>query len=222
MSVSTALFRVYRPILLPFAAIILVVELVIVSLVASTKDLDFSMWLVLGGSAAKYWLFVVGVMLVAMQLRQFVTNGVTRHEFLAGLAVFGLVLSAAFAAAVVLGHGLEGLLLSGAGKRAANYPVPGLVEFARTLPETSAYLVSGVLIAAGFYRWRPRIGLAVMVAGILPAGVADALLGFDEFGRAGGPRPLAVALPLSLAVTALGVLAVHRVLGDVPIRRTAG
>jgi hypothetical protein len=122
MSVTGALFRIYRPIMIPFAVLLVAVEVGVVSVVATVKDLDFSMWLVLGGSAAKYWLLVIGIILVAMQLRQFVVNGVTRHEFLAGLAVFGLVLVVGWAVAVVLGHEVESLLLDAFGARGADYP----------------------------------------------------------------------------------------------------
>ncbi|GAA2657120.1 hypothetical protein [Paractinoplanes durhamensis] len=227
MSVHHALFRIYRPIIIPFAAILITVDLVISGLVVfGAGHLDFSMWLVLAGNAAKYWLLVVGIMLVVMQLRQFVANGATRHEFLTGAAIFGLILTAAFSAVVVLGHGLESVLLGAADRRGGGYPVLSatgmLSEFGQVFPEAVGYMTSGALIAAGFYRWRPRIGLAVMLGGAIPAGVADALLGVDEFGDMTALLPYAAALALSLAATALAAWAFHRVISDVPIKRTAG
>ena len=222
MSVTRALFRIYRPVIVPFAAILVVAEIIAAGAVASTKRLDFSMWLVLAGQAAKYWLLVVGIMLVAMQLRQFVVNGVTRHEFLAGLAVFGPVLAVGLAVAVVLGHGIESVVLDALGRRAPGYPAVTLGEFGRQLPIGLAYLVSGATIAAGFYRWRPWLGLVVMLGGAVPAVVADALLGFGEFGNADRGLPYPAAVALSLAATALGAWGFHRTVSDVPIRRTAG
>lgn len=226
MSVTGALFRIYRPIVIPFACVVLVAEVIIVALVSSVKDMDFSMWLTLAGSAAKYWLLVVGIVLVAMQMRQFIVNGVTRHEFLAGVGVFGLVLAVGFALAVVLGHGLESVVLEALGRRAAGYPGAGPAdlarEFGQVLPETLAYPVSGAMIAAGFYRWRAWIGLAVMLGGSVPAVVADGLLGVNEFGGTVDRLPYAAALALSLAATALVAVGFHRAVSDVAIRRTAG
>jgi hypothetical protein len=226
MSVSGALFRVYRPIIGWFAAIFVVAYLVAVSLVASNGDLTFSMWLVLAGSAAKYWLLVVGIILVVMQLRQFVVNGVTRHEFLTAVGVFGLVASVGFALAVVLGHGLENVVLEAVGKRGAGYPAinPGgmVRELGEVLPESLAYFISGAMIAAGFYRWRAWFGLLVMVGGAVPAAVADGLLGVNEWGDNTARLPYAAALPISLAATVLVAVAFHRAISDVAIKRTAG
>jgi hypothetical protein len=227
MSVHHALFRVYRLIIVVFAALLLVSEIIVTSVVVlGNGHIGFSMWLVLAGSAAKYWLLVVGIMLVVMQLRQFVANGRTRHEFLAGAAVFGLIVTAGFAAVVVLGHGLESLLLGALGGRGDGYPTlsaGGLLgEFGQVFPEALGYLMTGALIAAGFYRWRPRIGLVVMLGGAIPAAVADLLLGIDEFGDVAARMPYAGALALSLAATALAGSAFYRAISDVPIKRTAG
>jgi hypothetical protein len=226
MSVTGALFRLYRPIVGWFVVIFLIAYLIVVRAAAANTDLGFSMWLVLAGSAAKYWLLVVAMILVGMQLKQFVVNGVTRHEFLTAVAVFGLVASVAFALAVVVGHGLESVLLDAAGKRGAGYPaigVGGMVrEFAEVLPESIAYFVSGSMIVAGFYRWRPLTGLVVMVAGAVPAAVADGLLGVNEWGDFDTRLPYAAALAISLAATALVAWAYYRAISDVAIKRTAG
>ena len=226
MSVTRALFRVYRQIILPFAVILVVSDLIATVAVASVNDLGFSMWLVLGGQAAKYWILVVGIILVAMNLRQFVVNGVTRHEFLAGVAVFGLVLAVGWAVAVVLGHGIESAVLEAVGKRGPGYPVltagGALRQFGQQLPISLGYLVSGLTIAIGFYRWRAWIGLGVMLGGAVPAFAADWLLGFNEWGGLTHSVPYPAGLALSLAATGLVAWGFHRAIGDVPIRRTAG
>lgn len=226
MSVTKALFRVYRPVILPFAVIIVVAEVIATVAVARFTDVRFSMWLVLGGQAAKYWILVVGIILIAMHLRQFVVNGATRHEFLAGVSVFGLVLALAWAVAVPLGHGIENALLAAFDARGPGYPVPtvggSLLRFGQQLPISLAYLVSGATIAAGFYRWRAWIGLGVMLGGAVPALVTDWLLGFNEWGGLPHDVPYAAGLPISLATTALVAWGLHRAISDVPIRRTAG
>jgi hypothetical protein len=226
MSVTRALFRVYRPIVLPFAAIIVVAEVVATAVVARFTDLDFSMWLTLGGQAAKYWILVIGIILVAMHLRQFVVNGATRHEFRTGAAVLGLVLAVVWAVALPLGHGIESAVLAAVDRQGPGYPAltagGALLRFGQQLPISLAYLVSGAMIATGFYRWRPPTGLAVMVAGAVPAVLADWLLGFDEWGGLPHGVPYPVGLPLSLAATGLAAWALDRAISDVPIRRTAG
>ncbi|GAA0538985.1 hypothetical protein GCM10010172_20220 [Paractinoplanes ferrugineus] len=227
MSAHHLLFRVYRPIIIVFTAILLTSDLVVTTLVVvGTGHIGFSMWIVLAGYAAKYWLLVVGIMLVVMQLRQFVANGGTRHEFLAGAAVFGLIVTAGFAAVVTIGHGVESMVLGAGDWRGDGYPtlpLDGMLgQFGQLFPESLAYLMSGAMIAAGFYRWRPLIGLVVMVGGAIPAAVADGLLGVDEFGHVAARLPYPVALALSLAATALVGLALRRAISDVPIKRTAG
>jgi hypothetical protein len=224
MSVSAALFRIYRPIILIFTGLIVLAELIAVTVVVQFRDLNFSMWLVLAGNATKYWLLVVGIMLVGMQLRQFVSNGVTRHEFVAGAAVFLVVLAAGFTVAVALGHGLESVLVGAAGRRGPDYPVVGagemLKDVGRVLPSALAWPTSGALIALGFYRFHPLIGLVVMVLGSVPAMVTEGLLRVDEFGRTDGLLPYAPALLISVAATTVAAVAFRRLMSDVPIRRT--
>jgi hypothetical protein len=226
MSVTKALFRLYRPIALPFAVILVVADVIATVAVAHFQELGFSMWLVLGGQAAKYWILVIGIILIAMHLRQFVVNGATRHEFLAGVAVFGLVLAVVWAVAVPLGHGIESALLQAFDQRGTGYPVQtaggALREFGRQLPISLAYLVSGATIATGFYRWPAWIGLAVMLGGAAPSVLTDWLLGFDEWNTVARDVPYPVGLALSLAATGLVAWGLHRAISDVPIRRTAG
>jgi hypothetical protein len=226
MTVTRALFRFYRPIIAWFAAVLLAAELVGVGVNVYVHRLGFSMWMVLAGSAAQYWLLVVGIMLVTMQLRQFVSNGVTRHAFIAGAALFMLILSVGFALVVVLGHGVESLLLGSAGERAPTYPVAGaadlVTELGRVLPGTLAWPVTGALIAAGYYRFRPWLGTLLLVPGALPAAVASGLLRVDEFGDAADRVSYLPALLLSLLATGLAAAAFHRAVRDVAIRRTAG
>lgn len=226
MTVSQALFRFYRPIILIFSGIIVIVELIGVGINVVRGELNFSMWLVFAGQAARYWLLVVAIMLVAMNMRQVVSNGPTRHEFVAGSARFMLILSVGFAAAVALGHGLESFLVGLAGQGGPDYPVATagriLSEFGHALPSTLAWPLSGALIAVGFYRYKAWTGLIVMVLGALPALMADFLVRINEFGHVTHRGPYALALLASLAITAVAAVAFQRLMSDVPIRRTAG
>ncbi|MET0423540.1 MAG: hypothetical protein ABW046_06675 [Actinoplanes sp.] len=224
MNVTTALFRLYRPIYSWFAAILITVEVLVAGLVLLAGPMRFSLWLTLAGSAAKYWLLVVGIMLVVTQFRTFVANGVTRHEFLAGAALFALTMTVGFAVVVVAGHAAESLALGLTDNRDGNYPVfvgaDVFREFGAVAPVSLAYLVSGALIAAGFHRFRPLVGVALIVPGAIPMAVAAVALGLNEFGEETGRMPYLSGLLLTLAVVVLGAAACHRVLRDVAIRRT--
>jgi hypothetical protein len=221
--VAANLIRLYRPVVLWFWATMIVCVAVGMTAVAMATDPTFSLWLLIAGSAAKYWLGVVGATLVSLNLRQFVANGVTRHEFLAGGAIFGLPAVALFALVVVAGHGVEQLLLGLGGPLPADYPTTslgtGLREFGQALPAQLAFLVSGAAITAGFYRFGAWGGLALLPVALLPVGAAETLFGFDEsLGAEVRFVPYAAAVLITLAVTALGVLLYQRELRDVTIR----
>jgi hypothetical protein len=226
MSVSTALFRIYRPVVLWFAALVVLAELIgVTAIVSVTGDIRFSFWLAIVGSAAKYWTLVVGIMLIGMNMRQFLTNGVTRREFIAGAAVVILVLAAGFTAVVVLGHGLESVLLGAIGQRGENYPVftagDLLRETGHTIPQALAWPLSGTLIAIGFLRFRIWLGLVVAVLGSVPAALANGLLGLNEAAVSPDLLPYPVALLLWLVAIVLGAVALRLMTRDVPIRPKA-
>ena len=226
MTVSTTLLRLWRPQMQWFLAIVVAVEAIALIAITAVRPLEFSFWLVVFGSAANYWPLVAGILLISMYFRLFVSNGITRHEFLRGLAVFALGIVFAFPALVVLGHGVESVVLGLLDQRGDGYPVfrfdQAAAEFMHVLPSTAGYLTSGILIAAGFYRFRPWIGVLLIAPGALPAAAAAGLIEIDEFGHLTQRLPFAVALTLSLAATVAGGLAAHRVMRDAAVRRTTG
>jgi hypothetical protein len=226
MTVSQALFRFYRPMLLIFGGILLAGELVGVTVAVINGRLNYSWWLTFSNAGVRIWLVIVGLVLVGIQLKQFVSNGVTRREFLAGAAKFMLILSVGYAAAEALGHGLESLLVGLADQRSSTYPVATagqiLSDFGHALPGTLAWPLSGALVAIGFYRFKPLVGVAVMVLGAVPAVASDYLLRIDGEGDVMDRGPFAVALIASLVIIAAGAVAFQRAMSDVPIRRTAG
>jgi hypothetical protein len=225
--VTAALWRIYRPIGLWFWGVITLCLITIDLLVNGFAEQQASLWLLVAGSAAKYWPAVVGVLLVALQLRSFLANGVTRRHFLAGSAVFGLLVAVAFALLVPIGHGIEYALLSLDGPVAANYPAfsatVALAEFGHALPTELAYLVTGAAISAGYYRFGAWGGLFLMLPGLLPMAVAEGLFGLDDHGTVVTRLlPYGLALLASLAITALVGLLFRQVMRDVPIRRATG
>jgi len=224
--VALNLLRIYRPVALWFWVTMIVCVAVGMTVVSRLTDPTFSLWLVIPGLAAKYWLGVVGLLLVSLHLRQFVANGITRHDFLAGAAMAGVLLAVLFAAAVPLGHAAEQLLLHLAGPLPPQYPTtsPGtaLREFGHVLPGALAFVVAGAAAAAGFYRFGAWGGLALLPIAVLPVAVAEALLGVNEKGGFDVRFvPYAAAVLITLAVTGLGALLFQREVRDVAIRRAA-
>jgi hypothetical protein len=224
--VAVNLLRIYRPVALWFWATMVVVVAVGMTVVNHVTEPSFSLWLVVAGAAAKYWLAVVGILLISLHLRQFVANGISRHDFLAGSALAGLPVAVLFAVAVPLGHAAEQGLMRLAGPLPAQYPTTSLgtalQEFGHIVPAALAFLVTGAAASAGFYRFGARGGLALLPVAVLPVVAAEALLGVDE---QGGFEvrflPYAAAALITLALTASGALLFHREVRDVAIRRGA-
>ncbi|GID25707.1 hypothetical protein [Paractinoplanes brasiliensis] len=224
MSVSAVLFRLYRPVILWGLAIVVVLEIGAVAAILTVNPLGFSFWLVVVGSAAKYWPLVTGIIMISTYFRQFVTNGVTRHEFLRGFAVFALGIVVLFPALVVIGHGVESTVVGLLDQRGGGYPAfrfgEAANEYLHVLPATAAYLTSGILISAGFYRFRPLIGILLIVPASLPVVASGGLVNIDEYGVLTERGSLGLALTVVLAATAAAGLAAHRLMRDVAIRRT--
>jgi hypothetical protein len=222
--VAVNLLRMYRPVALWFWVTMAVCGAIGMTAVALNFDPSFSLWLVVAGSAAKWWLGVIGTLLVSVHLRQFVANGVTRHDFLAGAAAFGLLTAVLFAVAVPVGHGVEQLLLGLGGPLPQQYPgtsfEAGVRELGYVLPGAVAFLVTGMAGTAGFYRFGAWGGLALLPIAVLPVAVVESLLGINERGGFDVRFvPYAVALLISLGAIAAGVLLYQRELRDVAIRR---
>jgi hypothetical protein len=226
--VAKTLTTLYRPVGIGFWSIIALIVVVVTAVLAVVYEVRYSLWLIIAGQAMKWWLLVFGVLLVATHLRLYVANGVTRRDFLAGAALFGGLTAVAYALIVVLGHGIERLVWTAFGTPPATYPafsaLEALREFGHYLPGALGCLVTGALVAAGFYRFTWWIGLLLVIPGALPLAVADGLLGLYAAIEAPAPRllPYPAGVAFSLAVTVIGALLVHRQMHDVAIRRTAG
>jgi hypothetical protein len=221
--VFTGLRRIYGPVGIWFWCTLIAGVAIADVIIATVADPGFSLWLTIAGSAAKYWLGVIGVMLISMNLRFFVAGGITRRDFLAGAGLFGLLASLVFAALVPLGHGVEAALRGLTGPLPADYPrfsaTVALGEFAHELPSCLAFLVAGAAVTAGFYRFGALRGFALLIPGLLPVTVAEVLLGIDEPGKLGARFvPVVVAVLLSLAVTAFGVWLNQQTLRHTAIR----
>ncbi|MEV8505505.1 hypothetical protein AB0368_11845 [Actinoplanes sp. NPDC051475] len=220
-TVLMTLLRMYRPILLWFGAT-LVVGVAIGDLVLDIfAEPAFSLWMFVAGSAVKYWLGVIGVMLVSLHLRQFVAAGVTRRALIAAGLALGVLVSLGVGVLITLGHGLEDRSFSTVG---AGYPAwsPSVAvsEFGHVFPTCLAFFVSGAAAAAGFYRFGAWGGLAVVVPAILPGLLSEELLGISGTGGVLTRNlPYAAALAVSFGVSVLGGLLYQWLIRDVAIRR---
>ena len=225
--VAKTLARTYRPVVLWFLCTVTVVAVVTTVVAARVSDLGYSFWLVVLGHSTKWWLLVIGTLLIATHLKLYVANGITRRDFLLGSALFGAGTALAFALLIPIGHGVEHLVWTIAGTPPAGYPefsaAEAVREFGHYLPIELGFLSSGAFIGAGFYRFHWWAGLLLILPGIMPAIAADALLGSvgaEPPGTHG--LPYAGALAVSLVVTVLMAAMVGAAMRDVAIRRTAG
>jgi hypothetical protein len=173
---------------------------------------EVSLWLLVAGTGAKYWLGVVGTLLIALQLKSFVANGITRRAFLTGAAVFSLTLALIFTLLAPIGHFVEWRLIGLFIDLPDRYPVftmsAGLSEFGHLLPANVALIVTGAAVTAGYYRFGGLGGLLAMVPALLPMGVAEWLFNFDDGGTTITTKflPYVPALLVSLAVSLLGAV----------------
>jgi hypothetical protein len=208
MTVLATLLRLYRLIALGFVSAVVLVTGVGDALLSRSEAVPYSLWMTIAATGVKYWLGVVGVMLVTLQLRPFVAAGVTRRAYLRGAGLFVLTAAAGLTVLVVAGHAIEEAILP----RAASYPVltgsSVVPELAHVFVTVLAYAASGVAITAGFYRWGPRLGILLMVPALVPVVLAEGLVA----------RLLPYGPALAVTLVAAGLVAA---MGERELRSTA-
>ena len=227
--VARALLRIHRPIALWFWGVMILCAAVVQSVATLVGSSDFpgGAWTLIAGSATRYWMLVIGILLVVLHLRAFVANGITRRDFTLGAAVFGLVCAAGFGVLLLLGHAVETALFDTAGGEPVSY-LPTTVggaaaELGRTVPALAAFLVSGLLIGTAYYRFHPLAATLLIVPSLVPAALAGWTLTVGDIGSMSDvPMPYAAGLALTLTAVVIASLVARRLLGDVAIRRTAG
>ena len=222
--VLKSLTGIYRPVAIWFYGILAVVVLVTSIVWVQVTDVDRSLWQLIAGQATKYWLLVVGILLVGTHLKLYVANGVTRRNFLFGAGLFGGLAAVLFAALIPLGRTVEWLAWMPFGASPGFSAASAWHDFGFYLPGALGALVSGALVAAGFYRWSWWKGLLLIVPFALPLAVSEVLLGLyaSDTGPSARCLPFAAGIAVSLLVTAVGAVVLHRVLREVTIRRSAG
>jgi hypothetical protein len=162
-----------------------------------------SMWEVAGMAAPRWFLFVIGLMFVTVNLPVVVAHGITRRGYFDGAALFILASSAFAASMVLLGFGVERWVyhLNGIWAELTRpYPVNSLGQAGRLWLElflgATAYMVSGWLAGIAFYRTRVWVAIACSPLAAAPLIAVSA----QPLGR-----PAAWELGLTAVVSALGL-----------------
>jgi hypothetical protein len=204
---------------------------IVATVIILIGDADMSVWHWFGTSPAKYFLMVLGIITASVYLPVYVGHGITRRQFAAGSAAFFGVASVAFGVVVLAGyHAATGQF----GPASGSYPVTsfgdGLAVFARYAVIHAAFVCTGWLLGATFYRFGPWIGIVLIPVCVLPGFGVDFVLGtgteqtglhlYDivELGAAYLPAGLLVGA----ALLALGAALAFAVVRDVPIRKVTG
>jgi hypothetical protein len=226
--VAGSLYRIYRPVVIWTWSVVTLLVVVANVVITRLTEVELSLWQLVAGQAAKYWLLVLGVLLIATHLKLYVANGITRREFLAGAGLFAILAVVVFAALVPIGRGVEWLLWNAFGVAPTGYPDftagEALRDFGHYAPGAIGFVVTGALVAAGFYRYTWWAGLLLIIPFAMPLVVSEALLGLYTLGASPAPRvfPFAAGLVLSLLASAAGVVVLRLLTRDVPIRPSAG
>lgn len=201
--------------------------------IAMSGHLDQSTWEKAELGCAKYYPFVMGIMITPIMLPLFVAHGVTRRSFSLGAAAFLVLYSGVFALIVTAGYGIEYIFYS-ANHLPIKLVAPHMFSSTAQLPlvfvEASlvlmAHMTSGLLIGSGFYRLGWWFGLLFLIPALLPALAADALLFTGWEGAAVhalgvGHPPTPVAVPIVIALIAAGMAANLPLVRSVAIGRSS-
>ncbi|MEV6847267.1 hypothetical protein [Actinoplanes sp. NPDC051411] len=224
MNVAEVLFRLYRPVVLWFGLALVLIEAVAVVVPLILGQATGSIWLLVAGSATRYWLLVIGILLVSTHLRRFVAGGATRREFFFAVLLLGAGISVAVAILIPLGHGLENAILAPAGHRTSGYPAfsgrSALRESGQALAVSLCFFVSGTLFGMAYHRYSPWIGTALILPCAVPLVASQILLGYDIAAVEDGVLPYLPAFLLTLVAAAAGTVALRATTRDIALRRT--
>jgi len=185
LTVARVQSRAGVPMVAGYWGIMLTIYLVIITVILAVGDTDVSIWATSGGSAPKYFLMAVGVMLTTVYLPVYVGNGVTRRDYAIGASFYVLGVAAVYAVAMMLGFVLEHAIYTSAdlmGGLEEPYPVRSVGDALSTLVAEffvgSIYLVCGWLIGSCFYRFGNWVGIALIPVVLIPALITE--IGFDS------------------------------------------
>ena len=218
-----------RYLLYYFALVYLVFGLIEV-FVGVFGHIEYSIWEIAEVGTAKYVPFAFSMLLGAQQTI-YVAHGVTRRNFLRAATTFVLIAGLASGAAISIGYAVEHAFYS-------LYHLPTGVRTSHIFASTgqwpaillesvvvmTAYVTSGWLISAGYYRLGGRYGTAFLLAAVIPALGTELVLhsGWEGVAltTAGAASPaVAIGVAISVILIAAGLVASHVLLRDAPVGR---
>ncbi|BCB84628.1 hypothetical protein [Phytohabitans suffuscus] len=182
--VTRAQLRAGLPMVAGYWGIMIAIYATIITVVTAVGDTEVSIWATSGGSAPKYFLLAVGVMLSMVFLPVYVGNGVTRRDFTLGISLYVVVVAVVYAVVMTAGFVAEHAIYSAAdlmGGLDDPYPVrdvgDGLSTLAAEVCVGIVYLCCGWLMGTCFYRFGSWLGIGLIPLTVLPAVVTE--VGFD-------------------------------------------
>ena len=215
-----------------FLSIVLTIQVLGVVLVAIgngvlADHLTESVWEFPGVVWIRYPLFGVGAAFGATTLSMYVANGITRRDYLGGIAKYSAFVCVLVAIVGVIGYGLErGVYVVGGWDADLDSLSPARL-FATYVLLYVAYLVNGTLIGASFARWKQRTAAWMITPLLFPLAAAEVLLGTWWGGLSNDAAndpwlPFGAAVPLTVLAIAAGAWLAFLLLRDVPIKPKKG
>jgi hypothetical protein len=217
--VLKALLRQNRSVALWLLPQVIVGDIIATVVINRLGTVNWSIWFPVLYTA-RYWLGVTGILLVVTSMRPFLANGVTRRDYTIGAGMFGAVAALGFAALLGVGQVVERWAYDVAGLTPHSYEAVSFGDVAgRVLPVFLAFLVSGALIGAAFYRFGGWLGILCIAPAIVPTVLADWFVGFE--GNDASPLPYLPSVLIVLAGIGLGALALRLLTRSIAIRQPA-
>lgn len=220
VTVARTLLRQNRAAALCTLLIAITCDIILTVVVDRIGEVDSGFWFPIGYTA-RYWCGVIGILLVVTMMRPYLANGVTRRDYTLGAGMFGVSIALYFTVVLGVGQVVERWAYDAAGFTPRSYEALSLLDVAgRVLPIFLAYLISGALIGAAFYRFGGWRGALLTLPAVLPTVLVDWMIGFE--GQDDNPLPYLPSILIVLAAIALGALALRLLTRNVAIRQSVG
>lgn len=223
------------PMIAGYWGIMATIYTAIIVTVLLVGDTDVSIWATSGGSAPKYFLMVIGIMLTTAYLPVYVGNGVTRRDFARAASIYIAAVAAVYAVFMTVGYVVEYSVYSSAellGGLKDPYPMQsvgdGLSIFVAELCVGAAYLCVGWLLGTCFYRFGTWWGIGLIPLTLVPALVTE--VGFDSLWAGHGINngldierpPLAIGVLMAVLSIAAAWIVNFALIRAVAINKVSG